>query len=77
MTAQPFSHRNGETDLPVIDGTYWFKGVLGWDDDHEQHNGLVDINDGDIFLFGRDKYWSLADTTGAWWGPIVLSLKGL
>ncbi len=76
---QSYDHRNGETEMPTIQGWYWFRGrVDDWDE-----SGLVKVNEpNDAFptriispqwIYG----WMKADSfIGQWWGPIVAPWDG-
>lgn len=68
-----YSHRNGETQLPTIQGWYWFKGIaMG-----ERYEGSVIVGEaiaGNLCVegsgessFGDIREWG----HGQWWGPIV------
>lgn len=85
LTAQPatdaagvqaYSHRNGETEPPTVDGPYFFDGMYDAFGDGEENLAIWDTV--------RDMVWvmrgavsiqewsgSFDETTGKWYGPIT------
>ena len=69
-----YSHRNGETEPPTVDGWYWWSGtVIG----AYAEKGLVNItvprNDANIQIWPSwcDGWLGAKDMQGQWYGPIV------
>lgn len=68
-----YSHKNGETEVPTVQGWYWFRGEM--DGRHEA--GLVKVNKPDRAfptLIVSPQWidgWMEAELfVGRWWGPI-------
>lgn len=62
-----YTHRNGETDAPTVDGAYWFDGFRTQPSGNRIH--VMDILkriDGVIERHDAPASWD-----GQWWGPIV------
>lgn len=70
---QRYSHRNGESVPPTIEGLYWFKGTINRYGDPQDiadlktvefrnGTGIIVNEEGDDFLF---------EAQGQWYGPIV------
>lgn len=65
-----YSHRNGETEPPSVEGRFWFKGML----DKIPSTGIVAINAGWQTTCWPDwiEGWSPPDDfQGQWWGPVT------
>ena len=69
-----WKHRNGETELPTIEGWYWFEGRKTRHPKRMNRRVMVPVWQGNDGL--RARYDSMrSDTvdkfTGQWWGPVT------
>lgn len=71
-----YTHRNGETELPTIDGDFWFRGKRG-DETWTWHVSVSlqdSLNRGPrvsgVFMGRWDDDDPLSIYEGQWWGPI-------
>jgi len=72
--AQGYSHRNGETEPPTVEGWYWWIGtVVG----SYTEKGLVSVtvprDNSKIQIWPSwcDGWLGIEDMLGEWWGPLV------
>lgn len=66
-----YSHRNGETEPPTVEGYYWY---VEDDDTPGKHNDSAGVaymlHGGDcVGTFGRVRHTS--QLPGKWWGPVI------
>lgn len=62
-----YTHRNGETEAPIVAGEYWFRGTCTT---HRHPIAyIVDFAGGLVFI-GSEPHKRSA-FTGQWWGPIT------
>lgn len=72
---QEYTHRNGESEPPTINGRYWFRGRMKY---QRKSRNLLQIanvigvlSDGTVAtLFEFDNNTNAGDARGQWWGPI-------
>lgn len=69
-----YTHRNGETETPMAEGTYWFRGEI--DGCQFAHIVVVSNYNGNIWMAYGDtgstrEDMEIAYFVGQWWGPIV------
>lgn len=69
-----YEHRNGESDLPTIEGWYWFRGTV----DEKKGAGLVKVNLPDtafpthtVSPMWIDGWIESELLSGQWWGPVT------
>lgn len=68
-----YSHRNGESEIPTVQGLYWVKTSV--QDSHFEYYG-IEIDENGIWVNpGVDEYIERAEqmaqrTRCQWWGPI-------
>lgn len=73
-----YSHRNGETEPPTVEGWYWFWGKhIGWvkRGDFPNRKDILHVDS-----VGNTRYWKrgtayprgmpVTDVVGKWWGPL-------
>lgn len=68
-----YTHRNGETEPPTVEGKYWFRGSIG---DVDLDAGITTValdKTGRLmawdFHFDMQQY--MTEFAGQWWGPLV------
>lgn len=70
-----YAHRNGETEPPTIEGSFWFKGKLHHHDYSHDVAGLETISrhwrTTKLFVDGEECAHYLEEAEGQWWGPVV------
>jgi hypothetical protein len=72
-----YTHRNGETEKPLMEGRFWFKGCVHsrWLNEHDQNQATL------LFVYERHGLRvyldeinfkvPLKDCEGRWWGPVL------
>lgn len=75
--SQTYSHRNGETEPPTVEGTYWFRGKIHHRDYAHDVAGLKVVSE--HWRYEGHEHWlveseecedRLKDAEGQWWGPV-------
>jgi hypothetical protein len=72
--SQQYSHRNGETEPPTVEGWYFAKPRLGFVVAHQPLVFLAKKAYGKV-LFVVDIDKPAADVRARWWGPVPLPWK--
>lgn len=80
MMSAEYTHRNGESDPPTVEGRYWFRGSENDFPEDDPGNWIEGIFDVTLEKYGAQSWWqmdgeghvlSVSDMAGKWWGPVM------